>query len=715
MGLANRQSWPALQLWGGHECTINRVGDTFTDQSILTGHDDRIDDFDRVASLRVKRVRYPVLWEKVSPIDPGQRDWRVSDRALGRLRELGLSPIVGLVHHGSGPAYTNLLSPNFATGLAEHAARVAERYPWIDAWTPINEPLTTARFSALYGHWYPHRRDEHLFWQALLNQIDGIRLAMRAIREIAPAAALVQTEDLGKTYATERLADQAMFDNERRWASWDLLAGRVVPGHPLHARMASFGLEARLEAIAAEPCPADILGINHYLTSDRYLDECLEEYPLDSHGGNGSIAYADVAAVRVPSCRPGGMEGAVREAHERYGTPIALTEVHNGCSREEQMRWLLDAWEVAQRARATGIDVVAVTAWSLFGSYDWNSLLTKQRGDYESGAWDARFSPPRETALGRLIRGMGSGVASLPANLEGRGWWQNGDSLPVAKTKVGQAPILITGATGTLGQAFAGACRLRNLPFRLTSRDELPLHRKGDAARALDAIDPWLVINAAGWVRVDEAEQDPHLCMAANAQGAIDLAELCAERRTPYVSFSSDLVFDGLNDSAYVESDAPSPLNVYGRSKAVADAAILKLGSDALIVRTAAFFSPYDVHNFAVHVVRTLKSGNAFRAASDTFVSPTYVPDLVRTVLDLAIDGEYGLWHLSNETMTSWFDFARQVAIVAGQDPGGVLPALSSEMGWIAPRPKFAGLRSERGRLLPSLDRSLEHFVSALA
>jgi dTDP-4-dehydrorhamnose reductase len=91
-----------------------------------------------------------------------------------------------------------------------------------------------------------------------------------------------------------------------------------------------------------------------------------------------------------------------------------------------------------------------------------------------------------------------------------------------------------------------------------------------------------------------------------------------------------------------VESDAPNPLNVYGRSKAEAERRTLAAGGKPLVVRTAAFFSPHDPHNFAAWVVRELSAGRPVRAAEDAVVSPTYVPDLVRAAFDLLIDGETG-------------------------------------------------------------------------
>ena len=105
---------------------------------------------------------------------------------------------------------------------------MAERYPSVDAYTPVNEPVTTARFSALYGLWYPHHRDDRSFVRAVLNQMLGTALAMQEIRKINPDARLIQTDDLGYTTTPPRLRYQADFENTRRWLSFDLLTGRVT-------------------------------------------------------------------------------------------------------------------------------------------------------------------------------------------------------------------------------------------------------------------------------------------------------------------------------------------------------------------------------------------------------------------------------------------------------------------------------------------------------
>jgi dTDP-4-dehydrorhamnose reductase len=315
-----------LELWAGLECTVNRVRDEYLDQLALSGHDQRPSDLDLLAEVGARAVRYPVLWERVAPHGPERADWRWPDERLARLRELGVRPIVGLVHHGSGPPDTSLVDPSFPERLAEYAGAVAERYPWVEDWTPVNEPLSTARFSCLYGFWYPHRRDARSFAQALLIQLRAVVLSMRAIREHVPGARLVQTDDLGKTHATPKLAYQAQHENERRWITWDLLCGRRTG---IDEWLDWVGIpEADRRWFEGNPCPPDVVGINHYLSSERILDHRLELYPEHLHGSNGADAYVDELAARILGRGPDGPEALLLEAWERYRCPLAVTEVH---------------------------------------------------------------------------------------------------------------------------------------------------------------------------------------------------------------------------------------------------------------------------------------------------------------------------------------------------------------------------------------------------
>src|SRR5712671_1106338 len=172
----------SIELWGGVECTVNRVADSYSDQLEKSRHTSRLSDLECFANIGIKALRHAVLWERTAPVDLATADWSWPDASLLRLQQCGIRPIVGLVHHGSGPRDTNLLDPQFSGKLANYAAAVAGRYPWVRDYTPVNEPLTTARFSALYGLWHPHLKNEFSFLRALLNQCRAVVLSMREIR-----------------------------------------------------------------------------------------------------------------------------------------------------------------------------------------------------------------------------------------------------------------------------------------------------------------------------------------------------------------------------------------------------------------------------------------------------------------------------------------------------------------------------------------------------
>src|SRR6187401_1208694 len=121
-----------IDIWGGIECTINRVGNTFFDQLELNGHYNRSGDIKAIADLGIRHLRYPLLWEKHQPLPTGEIDWSWTDSKLKELQEHDIVPIAGLLHHGSGPAFTNLLQEDFPERLASFAGKVAARYPWIE-------------------------------------------------------------------------------------------------------------------------------------------------------------------------------------------------------------------------------------------------------------------------------------------------------------------------------------------------------------------------------------------------------------------------------------------------------------------------------------------------------------------------------------------------------------------------------------------------------
>lgn len=597
-----------IELWGGHECSVNRVGDRWFDQTLRSGHQHRIGDLALFAGIGIRRLRYPALWERMAPDRPDATDFDWTDERLAEIRRLGMAPVLTLCHHGSGPHYTSLMHDNFASGLAAHAGAVAARYPWVEDYTPVNEPLTTARFSALYGFWYPHLRDETAMWTALLNQTDATRFAMRAVRRVNPAARLVQTDDLGFCHASEPLQRNADFQNERRWMSWDLLCGMVVPGHRLWDRIAACGLGDRLRAIAHDPCPPDIIGVNHYLSSERLVDHRIEHYAdrALADGGLGSsdgVVHVNVDAVRYRSDAAIGMAGLVKQAWQRYRIPVAITECHNACTREEQVRWFVEAWQGAAALRQRDVDVRAVTAWSLLGSYDWNRLLMRSTGHYEPGVFDVRGGSPRPTMLAGVLKDLAAGVAPDAPGLKTPGWWRRrwGDAPAVHDDR----PLLIVADDGLPTRLVVQACQARGLALALVE----------DARRA-----------PGGWAIID----------ARHDADAAALASVCVDR--------------GMRGACLSGRDRDCPPGL-------------------LAVFHGPLYSADDDSCWPARILDALDRGEAPPPAAERPWEGIYAWAMVDVVIDLLLDGVTGPHRLTATEPWSESQFAQALAFVAGHDP----------------------------------------------
>lgn len=709
-----------IEIWGGMECSVNRVKNNYYDQLQFAGHYSRIEDLERIAELGIKKIRYPVIWENHKPAHDTIINWADMEKRLNKLRELDIDPIAGLVHHGSGPVYATIETEQFAYELAKYAKQVAEKFPWINYYTPINEPLTTARFCGLYGVWYPHEKNTVSFFRLLINECKATVLAMEAIRQVNPNAKLVQSEDLSKTYSSDKLKTQAAYENRRRWLGFDLLCGRVNEDHSLWEYLLSIGIEQHeFEFFWENNCPPDIVGFNHYPTSERYLDDRIENFPESTHGTNGEHIYADVEAVRVKLEEENGAKLLLKEAWERLKTPMVLTEVHLGCTREEQLRWLDEIYRTVQELRQEGVDIRAITAWALLGSHGWTELITSPPGIYEPGVFDIRGEKPRETALGKMLRSLSQQKEFNHPVLENKGWWKRDIrilyfheklSRQITAEAISSQPILIIGKTGTLGKAFARLCEIRGLPHKLVSRQELDITKPALIEQMIVHNRPWAIVNAAGFVKVDEAEADIQNCFLANTAGPANLAVLCKKYNIKLLTFSSDLVFDGKKSRSYTESDAVSPLNIYGKSKAEAEKLVLQADSSALIIRTSAFFGPWDRYNFVHDVLASVKKNTPFAAANDVYISPTYVPDLVNSSLDLLIDNESGVWHLANSGEITWAKLAAEVAQRGGFINDLIHSVPSSSFMYKAKRPAYSVLNSERAVLLPDLGHALDRY-----
>ncbi len=412
----------AVEIWGGMECTINRVHEEYFDQYAWSGHRTRLsEDVASIASLGIKTLRTALHWEYFE----ATQDWTFFDQTMEELKRKDIVPVVGLLHHGSGPRQTDLLDSDFPGKLAAYALQVAERYPSVVQYTPVNEPNTTSRFACLYGHWYPHHRSMESYIRALVNQIKATVLSMQAIRTVQPLAELVYTEDGGGIFSTPAMEAFRIAREHRRWLGTDLLCGLVTAGHPLFPLLLKSGFSAdEILWFSENTCPPGVIGLNYYLTSDRFLDDRVELYPASFHGGDsGSDPLVDIEAVRVRPEGIRGIEAVLREAWDRYRIPVAITEVHLGGESDDQLRWLSEVYAQAQAAARSGVDVRAVTIWALFGSWNWTTLCTRDVSFYEAGVFALVHGSPEPTPLAEFVRHLAAGSPYAHPALMQTAWW----------------------------------------------------------------------------------------------------------------------------------------------------------------------------------------------------------------------------------------------------------------------------------------------------
>lgn len=266
--------------------------------------------------------------------------------------------------------------------------------------------------------------------------------------------------------------------------------------------------------------------------------------------------------------------------------------------------------------------------------------------------------------------------------------------------------ILITGANGQLGtelrRELAGdTLILKDLP-------EFDLGRERCADEIMDAR-PEVVVHAGAYTDVDGAEQDPKLAMAVNGDGTGRVARAAAAVGARLLYVSTDYVFDGRRQAPYREDDRPNPLNVYGRSKLVGEAQVLKHCPGSLIVRTAWLFGGSG-KNFVKTIARLGVEQPVLRVVNDQRGCPTYAADLARAIGTLIRSRTTGLVHVTNGGDCTWYEFAQ--AIVAGLGlPTIVEPITTEQAGRPARRPAYSVLSPDRlrslGIVLPHWNESL--------
>lgn len=366
------------------------------DQMQASGHD-RLwrEDFRLVHELGIRCLRYGPAYHRTH-LGPGRYDWAFADAAFAELRRLGIVPIADLCHFGLPDWLGNFQNPDFPACFAEYARAFARRYPWIWLYTPVNEMLVTAEYSALRGFWNEGRADDAAFVRALGHVVDANRRAAEAIAEECDAW-FVQSETTRYHHPHDpQAAPWSAWLNERRFLSLDLNYGRM-PGPEVRAYLLANGMpRARLAAFMRGALRRRcVMGTDYYEGSEQ-------------------VVFAD-RVTRASNVL--GYYGLTRQYHARYRLPVMHTET-NQLQGLNAAFWLERQWANVLRLRQEGIPVIGFTWYSLTDQVDWDIDLREARGHVNAnGLFDmARRIRRAGVAYRRIIRDWSGVLAASGAD-----------------------------------------------------------------------------------------------------------------------------------------------------------------------------------------------------------------------------------------------------------------------------------------------------------
>lgn len=283
--------------------------------------------------------------------------------------------------------------------------------------------------------------------------------------------------------------------------------------------------------------------------------------------------------------------------------------------------------------------------------------------------------------------------------------------------------VLVIGREGQLARSLVDAAKQAGVEVVAVGRPEIDLAMPSTIGGAISQHAPGLVINVAAYTAVDQAEKEPALAFAINADGAGHVARACAAADVPLMHISTDYVFDGSKTSAYVEDDAVSPLGVYGSSKLEGERQVAAAHARHVIVRTAWVVSPFG-HNFVKTMLRLAQSRPEISVVGDQIGCPTYAPHLASALLAVAQQigrrdraaAPWGVYHATGTGEATWFDLAQEVFAQSRRHGGAaasVKPITTAEYPTPARRP--ANSRLDCGKLARTFDVRLPDWRDGIA
>lgn len=269
--------------------------------------------------------------------------------------------------------------------------------------------------------------------------------------------------------------------------------------------------------------------------------------------------------------------------------------------------------------------------------------------------------------------------------------------------------VLITGAGGMLGKALTSCLETRDHQVKGLPKEVLDVTNYAQVIETLEAERPEIVIHAAAYTKVDQAESEPDLAYLINGYGTENLAVGCSKLNVPMVYVSTDYVFDGEQSRPYHPWDQTRPLSIYGKSKLAGERAVQHHLNHFYIVRTSWLYGPHG-RNFVDTIYQMAKDGKPLRVVSDQFGTPTCTLTLSETIADLIVTGRWGVYHGTDGGVTNWFEFAR--AITSDMNVS-VTPIETKDMPRPATRPKYSVL--DKTTLVHTLGREVVPWQEALS
>ena len=341
-------------------------GERALDEYELTEHYEQWHgDLRLAADVGAEFVRWGIPWHRVNP-GRGVWDWGWVDAVMARFAELGVRPIVDLLHYGT-PLWIEreFAHPDFPSYFEEFAARAAERYADIATdYTPVNEPMLHARFSGEIGYWPPKLTGESGYNTIAVALAEGFVRSQRAIADILGDRATFVHVDATARFAGDVDGGHRELVELQRAQSFlveDLITGRVAHDHPLATSLARTGIsDERLTWFREHAVQPDIMGVNYY---PRHSTQLMEEGI--THAGG----FVDPWPVHDDGVA--GLAELLRTYADRYGAPVMLTETCVTDTPEVRVAWLDESVACVRNLRAEGVDIVGYTWWPLFDMYEW--------------------------------------------------------------------------------------------------------------------------------------------------------------------------------------------------------------------------------------------------------------------------------------------------------------------------------------------------------